>query len=430
MLPFKKIFTKGKSVLILGFGKEGRSTYGFLKKYFPGCRLGIADRNKALAEENLPVPMYLGRDYLQAVQEYDLIMKSPGVKLWGLPGYVQKKVTSQTDLFLRAFGKQTIGITGTKGKSTTASLIYHLLKNTGKSALLMGNIGLPAFDFIEKLNGNELIVYELSAHQLEIVHRSPHIAVLLNLFPEHLDYFGTFEKYKQAKINIFRFQKPGDSIFCGEQTSGIFSRCKSVQDLKGIFHSEDLLLRSGLKGEHNLNNILLAFTVLQQIGVPLAKLPMALTGFAPLPHRLEYVGNHGGIDFFNDSISTVPQSTMAAVKSIPKADTIILGGFDRGLDYAELVAFLENTDIKYLFLMGKAGKQMQHIFQLRNSRKNLIPVKDLQEAFSYLKRLPDVSCCLLSPAAASYDQFHNFEHRGDIFKKLATDFGMEIKNGA
>ena len=430
MLPFRKIFTKGKSVLILGFGKEGRSSYAFLRKYFPGCRVGIADRNKALAEENLPVPMHLGRDYLQAVQEYDLILKSPGVKLWGLPGHVQKKVTSQTDLFLRAYGKQTIGITGTKGKSTTASLIYHLLKNTGKSTLLMGNIGLPAFDFVENLNGNELIVYELSAHQLEIVHRSPHIAVLLNLFPEHLDYFGTFEKYKQAKMNIFRFQKPGDSIFCGEQIVGVFSRCKSVQDLKGIFHPGDLLLRSGLKGEHNLNNILLAFAVLQQIGIPLAKLPMALTGFAPLPHRLEYVGNYGGIDFFNDSISTVPQSTMAAIKSIPQVDTIVLGGFDRGLDYTGLVDFLENTDIKYLFLMGKAGEQMQHLFQLRNSRKNLIPVKELQEVFSYLKRLPDVSCCLLSPAAASYDQFHNFEHRGDIFKKLATDFGMEIKNGA
>lgn len=425
MLPFKEIFTEDKSILILGFGKEGRSTFSFLSKHFSGCKVGIADQNTQIADEGIYAQLHLGKDYLQAINDYDLIIKSPGIMLRDIPENTKEKITSQTDLFLREFGRQTIGVTGTKGKSTTASLIYHLLKNTGKHAVLMGNIGLPAFNIIEKINADNLIVYELSAHQLELVHSSPHIAVLLNIFLEHLDYFGTFERYKQAKLNIFRFQKTGDSAFCGEEISDLAGHCETAKNLKDGFRPEDLLQRCGLMGEHNLNNILLAFRVLQCLGVPLAKLPQALTGFNALPHRLEYVGNFAGVDFYNDSISTVPQSTMAAVKSIPQVDTLILGGFDRGLDYKELVDFLTETEIKNIFFLGKAGKRMLKLFEDSINHKNLFPVVDLSAVFVQLQEFQDVSCCLLSPAAASYDQFHNFEHRGELFKRLAEEFGKD-----
>ncbi len=423
MLPFKEIFTEGKSTLILGFGKEGRSTFSFLSKHFPGCKVGIADQNTQIADEEINTPLHLGKDYLQAINNYDLIIKSPGIILGDIPENTKEKITSQTDLFLHKFGRQTIGVTGTKGKSTTASLIYHLLKNTGKHAVLMGNIGLPAFDFIEKINADDLIVYELSAHQLELVHSSPHIAVLLNIFPEHLDYFGTFERYKRAKLNIFRFQKTGDNAFCGEEIPDMAGHCETAKSLKNGFRPEDLLLRCGLMGEHNLNNILLAFRVLHCLGIPLTLLPQALTGFNTLPHRLEYVGHFGGVDFYNDSISTVPQSTMAAVKSIPQVDTLILGGFDRGLDYKELVDFLTETEIKNIFFLGKAGERILKLFEATVNHKNLFPVVGLSDIFVQLQELQDVSCCLLSPAAASYDQFHNFEHRGDFFRKLAEKFG-------
>ncbi len=423
MLPFKEIFTKGKSVLILGFGKEGRSSYDFLQKHFPDCKIGIADRNTAIANAHLPAPLHLGENYLQAMYDYDIVMKSPGILLKDTPESLKARITSQTDLFLRAYGLQTIGVTGTKGKSTTASLICHLLQKTGKKSMLMGNIGLPAFDFIEKIHKGDLIVYELSAHQLEMTHSSPHIAVLLNLFPEHLDYFGSFEKYKQAKLNIFRFQKQGDSAFCGEKILELTNYCETSENLINVFRREDLLQRSGLKGEHNVKNILLAFNVLHKLGISLEALPHALSGFNALPHRLEHVGNFGGIDFYNDSISTIPQSTIAAVKSIPQVDTLVLGGFDRGVDYTALVDFLVNTKIKNFFFLGKAGARMLQIFQAGDGRRNLIPVKNLQEVFSRLKRLSDTHCCLLSPAAASYDQFHNFEHRGDLFKVLAIGFG-------
>ncbi len=426
MPPFKEIFIKEKSILILGFGKEGRSTYAFLSKYFPDCKVGIADQNSKIIDENIPVSLYLGEGYLQAIESYDIVIKSPGISLKGVPDSFQSKITSQTDLFLRKFGRQTIGVTGTKGKSTTASLIHYLLKKTGHNTLLMGNIGWPAFDSLEKISADSLIVYELSAHQLEFVHSSPHIAVLLNLFPEHLDYFDTFERYKQAKLNIFRYQQPDDSAFCGEGIPVFTGICETATDVEKAFFEkikpEELLQRTGLKGEHNLRNIFLSFRVLQHLGVPLETLPKALDGFNVLPHRLEYVGKFSGIDFYNDSISTVPQSTMAAVKSIEKVDMLILGGFDRGLDYTELVDSLSETGVKYFFFLGKAGERMLKLFKTKGSGQSLFQVDDLLAAFHYLRKLADVSCCLLSPAAASYDQFYNFEHRGDLFKKLAEEF--------
>ncbi len=421
MLPFEPVFEKHKSVLILGFGREGRSTLRFLKRHYPGVRLGVADRNRNIAREDLPVTCHLGDDYLKHIGEYDLIIKSPGVKVEHIPPRLQDRFTSQTDLFLRAYGRQTIGVTGTKGKSTTVSLLYHLLLKMGRKALLMGNIGLPAFDFIEQIRGDETIVYELSAHQLEMVHSSPHRAVLLNVFPEHLDYFGSFQKYRQAKMNIFRFQKAGDLAFCGRPEELSFP-CLSGDGLETQIDGEQLLQTGNLRGIHNLKNVLLALRVLQSFGFSPDALAEALKGFRPLPHRLEYVGRFGKTDFYNDSISTVPQSTVAAVKSIPETDALILGGYDRGLDYRELVDFLLASGVQHFFFLGEAGHRMLKLFQQAQTEKGLWPVADLSAVFGHLRLLPEVKCCMLSPAAASYDQFHNFEHRGDRFKALAAAF--------
>ncbi len=419
MLPFDAVFTQCQSVLILGFGREGRSTLAFLKRNYPFLKIGIADRNREIAGEDLEATFHLGENYLDAIPKYDLVLKSPGVKIRKWPDKAVDKITSQTGLFLRAFGAQTVGVTGTKGKSTTVSLLFHLLQKLGKKALLMGNIGLPAFDFLDKIDKDTVIVYELSAHQLENVRNSPHWAVLVNLFPEHLDYFGSFETYRKAKMNIFKYQHPHDLAFCGIQTE-VPVPCQLPEDE----HSDDneLLLRAGLHGRHNLTNILLVFRVLQSMGYPFEGLKEALRGFSPLPHRLEHVGKFSGIDFYNDSISTVPQSTVEAVKSIPKTDVLILGGFDRGLDYTGLVDFLQSSRVKYLFFMGKAGDRMFSLFQSARNNKQLFRVENLTEVFEKLKSLPDVSSCLLSPAAASYDRYHNFEHRGDRFKAMARKF--------
>ena len=421
-----KLFPRGSRVLILGFGREGKSSLRFLKKFVPDIQLGVADANKNVEVESTPeVHLHLGQHYLDAISEYDWVIKSPGVKLPEMSKNQLTKITSQTDLFLQIYGSQTIGVTGTKGKSTTVSLIYHLLKQSGKHALLMGNIGLPAFDFIEKIKAETLVVYELSAHQLQYVHHAPHVGLLLNLYPEHLDFFGSVETYQMAKENIFRFQKPDDIAICGPNLQRLpcnpFSELQ--QEIKLLFDNhitgKELLQLTGLKGDHNLKNILLAAKAVLAVGMKSDKMVAALSNFRPLPHRLEDVGEYSGIRFVNDSIATIPQATIAAVKSLEKVDALILGGFDRGLDYSELVDFLSKSAVRYFFFLGKAGKRMLKLFKEKNTPQQFVLVNNLDEIFEQLKYKAEIHSCLLSPAAASYDQFHNFEHRGDYFKALA-----------
>jgi len=431
---FKSFFEGKHNVLILGYGREGSSTLRFLKKYFPNLCVGIADRNENLWMKETDVKLHVGKDYLQAFKAYDLIFKSPGVVLGNRYAEMAEKFTSQTDLFLQVFGKQTIGITGTKGKSTIATLVYHLIKSSGEDAVLVGNVGVPALDLLEHIHEKTKIVYELSAHQLEHVHHSPHIAALINLFPEHLDYFMDEKAYRAAKLNIFKYQDENDIAVCGMpiETGRPTYTMKSVQeelkDLLGAnIQGTELLGMAHLRGQHNLGNILLALRVVQLTGISARDSYRHLFTFQPLPHRLELIGNYGGIEFYNDSISTVPQSTLAAVESLKHLDALILGGYDRGLNYSEFIDSLKETGINYFFFLGKAGKRMFDIFQKAKTNKKLFVVNRLEDIFEILDKTPQIKSCLLSPAAASYDQFYNFEHRGDHFRMLAKDFKKNKK---
>ncbi len=431
---FKSFFEGKRNALILGYGREGSSTFRFLKKYFPQLSIGIADKNENLELKDEDVKLHLGKDYLQAFKEYDLIIKSPGVAIGNLYDELSGKLTSQTDLFLQSFGKQTIGITGTKGKSTTSTLVYHLIKSSGKDVILVGNVGVPALDELEQIHDKTIIVYELSAHQLEYVHHSPHIAMLINLFPEHLDYFKNQAAYQSAKLNIFKYQDENDVAVCGMpiETGRPCYTMKSFQEeIKGLLgeniSGSEVLEMAHLKGQHNLGNLLLALRVVQFTGVPASDSYRHLFTFKPLPHRLEQIGNYGGIDFYNDSISTVPQSTMAAVASLERLDALILGGFDRGLDYSELIDSLKESKVDYFFFLGKAGKRMFDIFLKAETNKKLFLVNQLEDIFEILEKKSQITSCLLSPAAASYDQFSNFEQRGEHFRELAQNFVKKVE---
>ncbi len=416
---------KDKKLLILGFGREGKSTFSLLRQLFPHKTIGIADSNQKIKEtlsyEN-NLRFHLGNNYLQSIKEYDLIFKSPGVSLKDFDCRDHEKITSQTDLFLRYFGRQTIGVTGTKGKSTTASLIEHILKENNKKVVLLGNIGIPAFDKINEITPDTIVVFELSAHQLEYVHSSPKVAVLLNIFPEHLDHFKNFDAYKKAKLNIAYFQQSTDALITSEKLKDDISPFRPKQ----LFYDSGSALNANnflLKGEHNLNNIKAAIMAVEPFGVNNQQAMQAAQSFKPLPHRLEYVGKFGDIHFYNDSISTIPQSAVAAIKAIGKVDTLILGGFDRGLDYSELIDFLTTTTIKNIIFTGPAGKTMYNLFLKQSPGNiNLFRSEDVKEAFEVIKKhTSNGGICLLSPAAASYDRYHNFEHRGDVFKALAQE---------
>ena len=446
---------QGKRILVLGFGREGRSTWEFLQKYLPDAVVGVADKNE------MEHVQHFGTGYLNAIYDYDIVIKTPGISLkdFDTKGV---EITSQTDLFFNQFRKQTIGISGTKGKSTTTSLIYHLLKSSGRDAILTGNIGIPCFDILEDIKQETIVVYELSAHQLEYVHQSPHVGVLLNIFEEHLDHFGTFDRYKQAKLNLLRYMDEDDTAIVHDMllddvsmlrltstASSLTSHTKAPEPVDGSpcqmkvfsrFDFDDLIDRTALpvKGEHNYQNVKTALLACEAYGIDYRELIPYLYNFNPLEHRLEPVGTFGGVTFVNDSISTIPQSTIEAYKTLGRVDFLLLGGLDRGINYQPLVDFLSQNPVPHLLFTGEAGRRMMHLLDEASADSGITKTQvaghveasecfyyaSMEEAFAYMAdhaQTGDV--CLLSPAASSYDQYKNFEERGAKFKALAMAFG-------
>jgi len=442
MISLLDKYTHGKKILILGFGREGKSSFRFIKKYFPTISINIADKNYSLDISDIgdinPENLFLGENYLDAIQDFDVIIKSPGINIDAVhEKYKHKLWLSQTSLFLEQYHCQVIGITGTKGKSTTSSLIHHILKTSGKKSILVGNIGQPPFDLIDEIESDTPIVFELSAHQLQFVNHAPHIGILLNLFPEHLDYFDTTEKYFDAKMNIVKFQDVGDVLIYDSGNINIVELLKSTiaKSRKLSFHKNDdgnivcnnndllkEILQSNiqLRGKHNIKNIAAAALACLEAGITKEEIIKGVTTFLPLEHRLEFVGNFCGIDFYNDSISTIPESTIEAVKTVKNIHTLILGGFDRGIDYSSLLNFLGGSNVVRLIFTGPAGKRMMAELEgMEHKNQQLFFIEDFNDLTHLLQKTEKGRACVLSPAASSYDQFKDFEQRGQAFKKMA-----------
>ena len=416
----------GKRILIAGFGREGKSTLRFLQTFMPDAIVGIADKNESAFQDidKERYKLHFGDDYLSAASDYDVVIKTPGISLKDVDIDLSL-ISSQTDLFLEAFHNQVIGVTGTKGKSTTSTLIYHLLKESGNDVILAGNIGIPILDCVSDINERTIIVYELSAHQLQFINRSPHVGILLNVFEEHLDHFGTFEKYKDAKINVLRYMSDGDfavvnqSMVNGQQSTVFCIDFENYNfDDYNIDWNEIPLL-----GEHNKRNVKAALCACKSYGLQIEDLIPHLYTFKSLEHRQELVGVFNGVKFFNDSISTIPQATIAALQTIKNVNFLLLGGFDRGIDYEPLVTYLKENPLPYILITGQAGQTIKSKLQTAEYKGNVLEYTDMESAFVMIKDLAgNGDVCLLSPAAASYDRYKNFEERGRIFKELAKKF--------
>ena len=440
-----------KSCLILGFGREGLSTYQYIRQILPLKKLVVADGNINLDcsqyanDSNLT--FILGDSYLEAIHDFELVIKSPGVSLQHFEVKETTKISSQTDIFLQLYGNQTIGITGTKGKSTTTSLIFHLLKKQQKPILLAGNMGIPLFNIVDKITPDTFIVCEFSSHQLEYLTQGPHIAIFLNLFEEHLDHYKSYLHYQLAKLNIAIKQNSHDYFIYNSDDEAITKLINTfeIQSVKLPFSSthelsEGIYLKSPttisapsidnqfitlnedlpLKGEHNKKNIMAGSLVAMLLGVSAIDIENGLKTFAPLPHRLEYIGNVKGIEFYNDSISTIPQATIEALNTLPKTETLILGGFDRGIDYSVLIDHLAAHPVSNLIFTGEAGKRMMEMVKNNSKIQSKIFFETEYEAIvdiAFRVTTPG-NICLLSPAASSYDRFKNFEYRGDFFRQL------------
>lgn len=432
---------KNKKIAIVGFGREGKSTYKFIRKYLNNQELEILDGNEKLLELNEELKsdknlkIITGKNYLDNLEKYDLIIKSPGVKFKDLDiSKFEDKITSQLGLTLDFYKQNVIGITGTKGKSTTTSLIFKVLKDQGYDAYLLGNIGIPIFDYIEKFNENSKLVIEMAALQLEYVKTSPHIGIILNLFEEHLDFFKSKEHYFLAKLNMFKYQDNSDY---GLYTSSNKTLDKYVQngnyitnlidinkefkiennyviyDNKKIYdsNSERLLL-----GKHNLTNIMFVLRLSELLKLDLQKTINTINQFKPLEHRMEYVATINGVKYYNDAIATIPEATINCVEALKDVDTIIFGGMDRGIDYNDLIDFFNKSKIKNFICMPdtgyKIGKEIKS--------KNVYMVETLEDAVKKAKEVTK-NICVMSPAASSYNAFKNFEEKGRIYKELIND---------
>ena len=441
----------GKSVLILGFGREGRSTYRFIKNNNIECKIGIADIKEITDEEiiNSDVNLHTGENYLDAMKEYDVVMKTPGqsFKDVDLTG-IREKITSQTELFLKYGKDKIIGITGTKGKSTTSSLIYAMLKEK-YNTLLVGNIGLPAFEEMDAYDKTDYFVYELSSHQLEFVDCSPHISVLLNMYEEHLDHYKGYEEYKEAKRNIYKYQDERDYYIFNEREKDVLNGARQlIQHHIGVgkeetgeqescFYSDDevrinihgdiMTVREpkneNIRGAHNSYNIAVATTVAKLLDVDDDKIAKAIMEFKPLAHRLENIGVYDGVTYIDDSIATIPEAVISAVESIPNINTVIVGGMDRGIHYESLIEFLSQGKVENVILMYESGKKIYEELKKTGTNSNYVLAEDLEKAVELATQVTQKgTICLMSPAAASYGVFKNFEERGDKFKEYVIKY--------
>ncbi|MBR3720713.1 MAG: UDP-N-acetylmuramoyl-L-alanine--D-glutamate ligase [Clostridia bacterium] len=448
-------YLKNKKILILGFGMEGYSTYSLIRRHLPEQQVFISDANLNAIEkyENVlndkNVHIVPQEEYLKDLEKYDVIMKTPGLSFKDIDttAFIDK-IKSQIELFLEFVNVFTIGVTGTKGKSTTSSLIYHIISKQCDDVHLLGNIGVPLFDEIDKLTEKSIVVLELSSHQLEFVKVAPNIAILLNIFEEHLDHYKSYEHYINAKLNICRYQKENDYFLYSIDNECLKEHIKNIGELKQrvyeisydgnskVCSNDFLITRKDDKvvtedeeviyidsddrkilGNHNFSNIMFAMTVAKIMNLDLNKAMKDVYSFEPLPHRMEFVGEVDGVKYYNDSIATIPASTINVIETLKDVNTLIVGGKDRGIDYTEFAEFLGKTNIEHLICLPDTGWKIADMIINENMKKYI--VNNMEEAVKTAKEVTKKgSICLLSPAASSYGFFKNFQERGNLFKEL------------
>ncbi len=456
------------NIAILGFGREGQSTLKFLKKssLYKNARISILDKKT-------------DKSYLKKLSNFDLVFRTPGIP-YNLPE-IQKavkngvKFSSATQLFFEQLRGQTqtkrgitrknikiIGITGTKGKGTTSTLLYKILKACGKprsrasslrgrNVLLAGNIGKSPLELIPKLKKNSIVILELSSFQLQDLKTSPDIAVVLNIFPDHMDSHKNFSEYLNAKASIAKFQKKSDKFFYDATNKYSKLISKKSKGKKIPVQYNDIASRKflnypacdvkhliGMPGEHNLKNAAMAAAIALSLGCPKEKVAKIIKNFKGNEHRLEltrtirinqlYPHKSASISFYNDSASTNPQTTIAAINAFKEPKIVIMGGKDKELDYEPLAKTIKKSNTKLIILFGEnKNKIAKAISGIKNNELRIMEVKNLNSAVnlayktakSLINQFPNFPIIILfSPAAASFDMFKDYADRGKKFKEL------------
>ena len=431
---------------LVGFGIEGRSTYNYLKILYPNAVFEIRDLT---LPADLPegVICHYGLDYLKNIDPESLVFRSPSIFSQTIlaenPHLQKNHITHQIEYFLQHCPAMTIGVTGTKGKGTTSTLIKHIIQHSKKSVFLIGNIGVPALDILAQVTEDDIVVLELSSFQLMDIEISPHIAVVLRVTQEHLDIHRDIEEYQAAKLPIVKHQTSEDYAIINTMLPTSQRYCDVVQgrlisiDTTSIdkvipidgmrsVSVEKLLL----KGKHNWENILPAIEVAKILNIDPEIIYEAIIRFEGLEHRLEYCGTYDGIEYYNDSFGTTPETAIVALQSFPKIPiTLFLGGSDKGSDYTELCNVIAISSLKNVILIPTMGEMIWEQFtelypkESQNIQTYEYP-ENMEDAVHLAHSItPQNGVVLLSCACASFSRFKNYKERGKLFKEAVEKLG-------
>jgi UDP-N-acetylmuramoylalanine--D-glutamate ligase len=446
-----------KKIAILGLGEENIALVKYLVSIGVG-NLTICDGKSASDLDHytdqikdLKLSYKFGPDYLQDLNKFDLIFRTPGLPFLTVEiqdAMKQKiEISSQTKLFFELCPCPIIGVTGTKGKGTTSTLIYEILKNAGNKVYFGGNIGNAPIEFLNQLTSDSIVVLELSSFQLQDLQKSPHIGVVLNIASDHLDKHIDRDEYVQAKTSIVSRQKKNDfavinadyltSIEFASMTLGQvywFSRRKSVDSGVWVKNKQEIILTEDendqkiidvldiqLRGEHNWENIGAASMAAYLAGAELETIRETIKNFKGLEHRLEFVSEINGVKYYNDSFSTTPETSMAAIQSFDEPIILLVGGSEKNADYKELGHAIDQSSVKTVILMGETGQRIKS--EIANSSIEVMQdCQNLDEVMRVVKeKAVSGDVVLLSPASASFGWFVNYKERGKLFKKYVLD---------
>jgi UDP-N-acetylmuramoylalanine--D-glutamate ligase len=442
-------------VAIAGFGVEGRSNYNYYVAR--GDDVTIVDERETLPEMPDGAKTLLGEGVFSELNEFDVVVRTAGLSPHKIT--TNGKIWSATNEFFTQSRTDIIGVTGTKGKGTTASLIDSILRAAGLKTVLIGNIGRPALDALEEANAADVVVYELSSFQLWDLEKSPQVAVVLMIEPDHMDVHATMDEYVNAKANIRRFQ--GQDGTCFYHPTNVYSRqiaetdawaedehehqeflsnahrfndshdVSAVYEKNGSFFVRDHAICSTsavqLPGAHNIENACAAISAARLYTVDDMAIEAGLRAFTGLPHRLKFIADIQNVHYYDDSIATTPGSAIAAIKAFKEPKILILGGSDKGSDYTELVEMCANTTSK-IVAIGQTGATIAKLcreYQVPVTELGAVSMQRVVEAARMVAESGSV--VILSPASASFDMFTSYSDRGDQFITAVNELASLVQ---
>lgn len=452
---------RSKKIGLLGAGKENLSLIPFLTEH--GAEVTICEQNAEPAnierlEKTAGVELRIGDDAMSDIGYFDYVFRTPGMPVIDVDRAIELSQhspvrTSSVDLFLEYYGDQTIGVTGTKGKGTTSTMIHSILNSGSRKTLLAGNIGNSIFDSLDQIDDGSLIVMELSSFQLEDITHSPKFAVILPVTSEHLqplskrspNYHRSLDDYIEAKRQLVAHQQETDVVVYAadsQSASQIANSSKAKKFGVGIERGEakisgtDLLLNdikidlaaAGLKGDHLILDAALASVMAIQIGLDNKLILNGLRNFKPLPHRMEKIGVFGGVTVIDDSYATAPDATIAALSAFDQPVILIAGGSPKGVDFTELAQVIVGKNVKAILLIGQEAERLKEAIETQGYKGTLEKLESLETAVdNAVNYSVKGDVILLSPACASKDMFIDAADRGAQFTHLIKS---RFSNGA